>query len=317
MKVICEHCSENYRIDEDVINQIKIRAKCRSCGNHFSVDSSHLLASPTTAGVDDFAATMSGDQGFDEAPMAVPASSSPTDSGVSIKWTNSIQARMSAILVLVTIIIFAGFVYYNYVSTKKEMQNDLTTFADVASTRLSKGLVESVWALDEKQMEDTLDSEMLDQRISAIYIKDRDGQSILSGKKRDRNEKPISSKTTATGDFIEKQSQLTKDDQKIGHVEVYLTPKYMQRALKKSIINMVVTAAVLIFAILLAAIISLKKMIAEPIQKLTAAADQMSMGDLGVLIDVQTKSEIGSLAEALRRTQSSLSLALERLRRRG
>jgi methyl-accepting chemotaxis protein len=56
--------------------------------------------------------------------------------------------------------------------------------------------------------------------------------------------------------------------------------------------------------------------IAKPIMKLTDAAERMSMGDLNVRIDVRSGDEIGLLAEAIGRMQTSLRMAMERLRKK-
>lgn len=56
--------------------------------------------------------------------------------------------------------------------------------------------------------------------------------------------------------------------------------------------------------------------LATPIMKLTDAAERMSLGDLNVKIDVQTRDEIGLLAQALGRMQTSLRMAMERLRKK-
>lgn len=53
--------------------------------------------------------------------------------------------------------------------------------------------------------------------------------------------------------------------------------------------------------------------ITQPIIMLTDAADRMSKGDLSIKIDIDSKDEIGSLATAIIRMQTSLKLAMERL----
>jgi methyl-accepting chemotaxis protein len=57
------------------------------------------------------------------------------------------------------------------------------------------------------------------------------------------------------------------------------------------------------------------KGIIRPIRSLTDAAERMSLGDLNVNIDVSSKDEIGILARAIGRMQTSMRLAMERLRR--
>jgi methyl-accepting chemotaxis protein len=56
--------------------------------------------------------------------------------------------------------------------------------------------------------------------------------------------------------------------------------------------------------------------IVTPIRKLTDAAERMSLGELNVKIDIKSKDEIGLLARAIGRMQTSLRLAMNRLRRK-
>jgi methyl-accepting chemotaxis protein len=56
--------------------------------------------------------------------------------------------------------------------------------------------------------------------------------------------------------------------------------------------------------------------ITRPMTHLAEVADRMSLGELDVEIDVEGDNEIGRLAESLRRMQSSLRSAIERLRQR-
>jgi len=56
--------------------------------------------------------------------------------------------------------------------------------------------------------------------------------------------------------------------------------------------------------------------IVTPVRKLTDAAERMSLGELNVKIDVKSRDEIGLLALAIGRMQTSLRLAMNRLRRK-
>jgi methyl-accepting chemotaxis protein len=53
-----------------------------------------------------------------------------------------------------------------------------------------------------------------------------------------------------------------------------------------------------------------------PIMKLTDAAERMSLGELNVKIDVDSGDEIGLLAQAIGRMQTSLRMAMQRLRKK-
>ena len=52
------------------------------------------------------------------------------------------------------------------------------------------------------------------------------------------------------------------------------------------------------------------------IKSLTDVAERISIGDLGIEIETQSRDEIGELAEAISRMQDSIRLSIERLRRR-
>ena len=56
--------------------------------------------------------------------------------------------------------------------------------------------------------------------------------------------------------------------------------------------------------------------IVTPIMKLADAAERMSLGELTVKIDIKSKDEIGLLAQAIGRMQTSLRLAINRLRKK-
>ena len=56
--------------------------------------------------------------------------------------------------------------------------------------------------------------------------------------------------------------------------------------------------------------------VVKPIRTLTEAANRISVGELGVEINTQSRDEIGDLAEAITRMQDSIRLSIERLRRR-
>jgi methyl-accepting chemotaxis protein len=92
------------------------------------------------------------------------------------------------------------------------------------------------------------------------------------------------------------------------HDEVFETLKGVQRF---AVILFVLT----VILVTLIAWISAKS-ITRPIMRLTDAAERMSLGDLDVSIDIRSKDEIGHLARAFTRMQTSLRLAIGRLRHR-
>jgi methyl-accepting chemotaxis protein len=73
--------------------------------------------------------------------------------------------------------------------------------------------------------------------------------------------------------------------------------------------------AVTLFIVLCIAWFSARAIV-TPIMKLTDAAERMSLGEMNVEIDIKSKDEIGLLARAIGRMQTSLRMAMDRLRRK-
>ncbi len=79
----------------------------------------------------------------------------------------------------------------------------------------------------------------------------------------------------------------------------------------------VTAAAAGLFALLIVLVaILIARGVTRPVMQLTEVADRISLGELSAKIEIERKDEIGDLAEALRRMQTSLQAAIERLRTR-
>jgi len=90
--------------------------------------------------------------------------------------------------------------------------------------------------------------------------------------------------------------------------EVFASLKRIQ---KFAVTILIVTIAL----VLLIAWISAKAVV-TPIKKLTEVAERMSLGDLNMKINIPSTDEIGFLGQAIKRMQTSLRLAMERLRQK-
>jgi predicted Zn finger-like uncharacterized protein len=78
--------------------------------------------------------------------------------------------------------------------------------------------------------------------------------------------------------------------------------------------TMVILGATLLFIGLIVSIYGHR--LTRKIKSLTEVADRISVGELGMEIEADSKDEIGELAEAIARMQDSIRLSIERLRRR-
>ncbi len=91
-------------------------------------------------------------------------------------------------------------------------------------------------------------------------------------------------------------------------------PSFTSAAVKMTQVSLV--AAVLFCLLTILAAYFIARGITTPLVQLTQVADRISLGELGAAIRIDRKDEIGELAEAVRRMQTSLQTAIERLRAR-
>ncbi len=90
--------------------------------------------------------------------------------------------------------------------------------------------------------------------------------------------------------------------------EVFAGLKRMQ---KFAVTLLILTIVLVLFIAWISA-----RVVVTPIKKLTEVAERMSLGDLNMKINIPSKDEIGMLAQAVKRMQTSLRLAMERLRQK-
>jgi len=85
----------------------------------------------------------------------------------------------------------------------------------------------------------------------------------------------------------------------------------LARVQKFAVILLITTLMLILFIAWISA-----RAVVTPIKKLTEVAERMSLGDLNMKINIPSKDEIGLLAQAIKRMQTSLRLAMERLRQK-
>jgi HAMP domain-containing protein len=314
--IACKACGKQYKINSAMLAG-GVSFQCKGCGSKVQASpaarkqtgqhpespqpGAKSLGAPAAADLNDAHATISASQ-----KIALP---------------DRIQTKISLILVVLTTSILLMFAVYNYFSTKSKLNAELEQFAEITATRLSKYLVESFWGLDDEALADSLQSEMMSRQIYGILIRDRDGKSVYTGIRRDVDWKAVPFKQEISGAYLVKQKIIVKktennETDKIGSVEVYITDKFMNQESLRLVLNMLITVFCANILIVILISIVLKRIIVAPITSLTEAADRISLGELDAPIRVQSKNEIGRLAEAFERMRISLNYALSRLKKR-
>ncbi|MBF0224250.1 MAG: HAMP domain-containing protein [Desulfobacterales bacterium] len=225
----------------------------------------------------------------------------------------SIQSKILFMTIALTTIIFIGFGLLNYAATKIRIENDLANFGEITVKRISQYIGKPFWGMDEKLVGESLNSEMLDKQIYAIIVRDIEGKKIYKSKKRDANWEIIDNHEDIQGNFIINSKPIAYNGKTIGSIEIYLSKKFMVRELRMGLYNIFFTLIILNTVLFFGMFILLRKTVLGPIKILTDAAEQISIGNIDTEIIINTKDEIGTLAEAFNRMALSLTVAMKRL----
>lgn len=225
---------------------------------------------------------------------------------------NSIQAKVSAILIIITTVILSMFSAANYFSTKSEMNSELNELAKNTSTQLRRSLAVAMYNMDYEQIEEDINSRLMNNQIFSIIVKGEDNE-ILNGHKRDEKWDVVKTEEDITGDFIKHSIDIEKDDEKLGSVEVYISKKFMKTSLEKSIKTIAFTTLIIDIAIFFAIFISIKLFVIRPIKSVTTGLCDISdgEGDLTKKLDDTSTDEIGDLAKEFNKFISKLRIMIE------
>ncbi len=236
-----------------------------------------------------------------------------------VSWWQSITVKVVCIMLVLNTLILGGFAVYNTRSLQAQMTSDLQNLAEVTATRLSKHVMIPLWDLDKEQIEEMLRAEMLAKHLAAVIIRDSDGKTIFAGKERAANGQAMDLRPqgiAAQAGLVRDSKPVTKGTEKIGMVEVFMTPRFLLQELQRATWQVVISVLVLDVVIFITLFLLLRRLVIHPIGKLAEAADSMSLGNLGVTIGVNSQDEIGHVAAAMDRMKISLQMAMERLQQR-
>lgn len=227
----------------------------------------------------------------------------------SSRW--GIQARLSVILILITTLLLILFGWYQWWELKNEETRELKELAEITTRRLAENLVSPLWDLDSQQIERTLLSEMLDKRVYAILVKENYEERILGGKKRDEQWEPVSVSADIQGDYIRKTAEVTKGSERIGLVEVYISPRFMVENLDQEVLQVARIILILDLTLLVFLFFGIRTSLIHPIKRFSSGMDQNSqkLGELAEEVAATSRALAdGSADQAAAVQQASASL---------
>ncbi|MBU1056791.1 MAG: methyl-accepting chemotaxis protein, partial [Proteobacteria bacterium] len=215
-----------------------------------------------------------------------------------VRFRKSILAKISIIIMLLSLVMLTGFGFYNYYTTRSMLQIEMEHLLDITVDRLAQNLEFPLWNLDKVKVAAAFNAEMVEKRIYAAIARDGDSTAVFQGEKRDADWQLVETEEEIDGEFLVRRKDVVKDSQKLGVVEVYFTSKFMQEELKNRMANLATTVAILSIALLAAFFISIKKILIQPINRVIDGLSDIAEGegDLTKRLEDNREDEVGELA---------------------
>lgn len=231
-------------------------------------------------------------------------------------WYRSLQFKILVTLLVITTLILVGFAAFNVSREQARLEGELERLAKTSVERLSKQLINPLWNLNRDQVVESISAAMLERRIFAIIVREEDRETIYAGLQRGSDWQVAETDEEPQGDLINSTKTLLHDDSEmVGELEVYVTRKFMREQAQNLLIGEIQRAGALYFAFIIVMLILLQRVVVGPISRLTHASEQIAAGHLATRVDVESRDEIGSLGNAIDKLQTSLRIAMDRMKK--
>ena len=214
-------------------------------------------------------------------------------------FRKSILTKISAIIIVLSLVMLTGFGCYNYYTTQTMLRIEMDRLADITVDRLAQNLESPLWNLDKEKVAAALNAEMVEKRIYAAIARDGDSTEVFQGKIRDGKWQVVETMEEVSGADLVRSKDVLKDAGKLGRVDVYFTTKFMQDELNTRMVNLATTVIMLSIALLAAFFISIKKIVMRPIGRVIAGLNDIAEGegDLTRRLENNSEDEVGALAK--------------------
>ncbi|NLT52380.1 MAG: HAMP domain-containing protein [Ignavibacteria bacterium] len=219
--------------------------------------------------------------------------------------------------VVITLVLVITFVSLYFPAKQRSMsldtiQKQVNTLSEMLSFSVGMGLGESNFTL----VQNTFSWAQKDKNVIYILIQDESNAEIVSYNPQNISVDPSTlqdiDKTIRTDEAITSYTTIKYNEEKLGKIVlVYSLNEVNNAILDNSYFSLVIS--ILIFAFGVIVILWLTKVITRQINKLNAAAQQITNGELNVDLDVKSEDELGNLANSFKKMIQSINEANEKL----
>jgi hypothetical protein len=177
------------------------------------------------------------------------------------------KVRIGLLVLTTTTVILGLFGVFQHLQIQRDLGEELTVLAESTARRLSRNLVYPIWDMDNAELERTVRAEMSERRIRAVEVREtfEDRRLLAITRDADWNPVPADGEIDATG--IHRSRPIQRGEEKIGTVELWITPRFMERQLRRSAIQTGIAIVVLDIALLVSLILGIHHGLFRPIHR--------------------------------------------------
>jgi len=174
-----------------------------------------------------------------------------------------IQSKTIVLVIMITSVVLIAFGAFDYFQIQNEMTNNLEESATIIAERLSKTLVDPLWDMEMDKINNVIRAEMAEKRVYAVLVEE--SGNISTGRVRNEKWEIIETDQNVEGKFIRCSRKLEKDGDVLGNVVVLNTPKFMEKALLKALITVIVKMFLQNILLIIALFIIIRQIIIKPL----------------------------------------------------
>jgi hypothetical protein len=176
--------------------------------------------------------------------------------------------RIGILVLSTTTLILGAFGVFQYLQLRREAGQELRRLAETAAGRLSRNLATPLWDMDDAELERAVLSEMDERRIVGVEVRETFENRRLLAKTRDDAWNPADARGEAfAADEIEESRPILRDENRIGVVNLRVTPRFMDRQLRRGAIQTAWAIAALNLGLLAFLFVGIHRGLFRPIRQ--------------------------------------------------
>ncbi len=224
----------------------------------------------------------------------------------------SLQVKVNLIFIIITIVISSVFNLAIYFTNRSQKVEQLSGLANFTTERLSKNFAAPMWDMEIEKLKDIIKFEMGEKQIFAILIKDAENKSTVAGAQRDAGWKIVDIKDSFDPDLIMMSKEITKEEEKLGTVIVYFSPRFMDSELRQSLLSSTIAFALLALVLIVSLYFTLKAIVIKPVNEVVDLTGELNEGNLSARAKM-SDDEIGIMIGSINGFAANLQNAIKQI----